>query len=175
MKKLVLSAIVVTTLLACGGKTEKAETANATASFPANASGYNLDSSANTETLKKINELAWSGDLKTARTSYVDSAMVYDNGKKLTIDENMSMVTLFKSKGITVHTDSYDAIWESVNNKIDEIGVQNYVFAYEHVTFTKGDKKVTAILFQALAFNKEGKIVKEWDVYDTSAIAELLK
>ena len=91
MKKLVLSAIVATTLFACGGKTEKAETATST--FPANASGYNLDSTANTESLKKINELAWSGDLKTARTSYVDTAMVYDNGKKITIDENMTMVT----------------------------------------------------------------------------------
>lgn len=175
MKKLVLSAIVATTLFSCGGKTEKTETAAAAPSIPANASGYTLDSTANTATLKKINEIGWNGDLNVVRAAYVDTAMVYDNGKKMTIEENMKMIPLFKSKGITVHTDSYDAIWETVNNKVDEIGVQNYVLAYEHVTFSKGDKKITVVIFQVDAFNKEGKIVKEWDLYDTSAIAELLK
>jgi hypothetical protein len=43
------------------------------------------------------------------------------------------------------------------------------------VTFTKGDKKVNVIVFQAAGFNKDGKIVKEWNVYDASLLADLLK
>ena len=168
--------MVATTLFACGNKTETKTDANtANASFPSNASGYTLDSSANTATLQKINELGWAGNEKQARTFYTDSAVVYDNGKKLTIDENMKMIPLFKSKGVTVKTEKYDAIWESVNNKESEDGIRNYVFAYEEVSFTKGDKKVNVVVFQADGFNKEGKIVKEWNVYDASALADFFK
>lgn len=171
MKKVILSVIVATTLFACGTKSENA----ATNSFPANATGYNLDSTANIATLQKINEAGAAGDTSIAKTSYVDTAVVYDNGKKMTIAENMAMIPMLKNKGITMHTDKYDAIWETVNNKVDENGVQNYVFAYETVSFSKGDKKITVTVFQVDAFNKEGKIVKEWDIYDTSALSELLK
>ncbi len=176
MKKFILTAMVATTLFACGNKTEKTTDANsATASFPSNASGYTLDSSANTATLQKINELGWSGNEKQARTFYIDSAVVFDNGNKLSIDENMKMIPMFKNKGIVVKTEKYDAIWESVNNKANDDGIRNYVFAYEEVSFTKGDKKVNIIVFQAVGFTKEGKIAKEWNVYDASLLADLLK
>lgn len=175
MKKFILTAMVATALFACGNKTETTDANSATASFPSNASGYTLDSSANTATLQKINELGWSGNEAQARTFYTDSAVVFDNGKKLTIDENMKMIPLFKSKGIAVKTEKYDAIWESVNNKANEDGIRNYVFAYENVAFTKGGKTVNVIVFQAVGFTKEGKIAKEWNVYDASALADFLK
>ena len=176
MKKFILTAMVATALFACGNKTETTTDASSAAtSFPSDASGYTLDSSANTATLQKINELGWSGSEVQARTYYVDSAVVYDNGKKMSIDENMKMIPMFKSKGIAVKTEKYDAIWESVNNKANEDGIRNYVFAYEDVSFTKGDKKVNVVVFQAVGFNKDGKIAKEWNVYDASLLADLLK
>jgi hypothetical protein len=174
MKKVILSAIVATTLFACGTKTENAST-SPVANYPANASGYNLDSTANTATLKKINAAGWAGDVATAKAAYADTAVVFDNGTKQKLEENMEMLNLFKNKGIKVNVENYYAIWESVNNKIDENGVQNYTFAYENVAFSKGDKKVNVILFQVDAFSKDGKIVKEWNIYDASKIADLLK
>lgn len=175
MKKTILSAIIATTLFACGTKTETPSTNAAGPVVPANATGYNLDSTANMATLQKINESGAAGDTSVAKAAYLDTAIVYDNGKKVPIAENIKMIPFLKTKGVTMHVDKYDAIWETVNNKVDEIGVQNYVFAYETVSFTKGDKKSTIAVFQAIAFNKEGKIVKEWDVYDPTALIEFLK
>lgn len=172
MKRILLSAITTVVLFACGTKTE---TTNSTAAYPANATGYNLDSTENIATLKRINEAAAAGDTSVAKASYVDSAVVFDNGKLQTLKENVAMIPMLKSKGITMHTDKYEAIWETVNNKANEIGIKNYVFAYENVSFTKADKKIVLTVFQAAAFNKDGKIVREWDVYDASALAELLK
>ena len=172
MKKIIIAAISAATLFACG---TKSDSTNATASYPANTLGYNIDSTANITTLKKINEAGAAGDTSIAKLYYVDTAVVYDNGKVQTLKENMAMIPYLKSKGVTMHTDKYDAIWEAVNNKVDQIGVQNYVFAYETVSFTRADKKITVTVFQVVAFNKEGKIVREYDIYDTSALVELLK
>jgi hypothetical protein len=41
-------------------------------------------------------------------------------------------------------------------------------------SFTKGDKSVDKVVFQANRFNKDGKIVEEWLVYDTSKMADLM-
>ena len=176
MKKTILLAMVATTLFACGTKTETSSTAaTTTPNIPANATGYNIDSTANIATLQKINESGSAGDTTIAKAAYLDTAIVYDNGKKVPIAENIKMIPFLKSKGVTMHVDKYDAIWETVMKKVDEIGVQNYVFAYETVSFTKGNKKSIVTVFQALAFNKEGKIVKEWDVYDPTSLIEFLK
>jgi hypothetical protein len=175
MKKTIYLAMLAATLFACGTKTETNSTTVTTPNFPTNATGYNLDSTVNIATLQKINESGSAGDTSVAKAAYLDTAIVYDNGKKVPIAENIKMIPFLKSKGVTMHVDKYDAIWETVNNKIDDIGVQNYVFAYETVSFTKGDKKSTITVFQAIAFNKEGKIVKEWDVYDPTSLNEFLK
>ena len=59
-------------------------------------------------------------------------------------------------------------VWEEVNYKADEKGVKNYVLAYCTNTWTKGDKSVQIVTFQVDAI-KDGKIVEEWNVYDSAA------
>lgn len=174
MKKVLFTAIIATSLFACGTKSEKTE-ATASASYPADATGYSIDSSANITALKKLNATEIDNYVDAAKAAYADTVTLFDNNRKQTLAESLANIPLLKSKGIKVHTDKYDAIWESVNNKVDDNGVKNYVFAYQHVSFTKGDKKVTVVLFQVDAFRADGKIVKEWNVYDTYELASLFK
>ena len=65
-------------------------------------------------------------------------------------------------------------IWEEINFKADEKGVTNYVLAYCTNTWTKGDKSIDIVTFQVDAI-KDGKIVEEWNVYDSAPLMELLK
>jgi predicted SnoaL-like aldol condensation-catalyzing enzyme len=66
-------------------------------------------------------------------------------------------------------------VWEAVNYKADQkTGVTNYVISYYEVTFTKGEKKAK-IIFNMNFGIKDGKIVEEWDTYDTAPLKELLK
>ena len=48
------------------------------------------------------------------------------------------------------------------------------MYCYLTTTFTKGEKSVDVVMFQADLFNKDGKIVEEWLVYDQTAIGALM-
>lgn len=170
MKKLMASFALVTTLFACQSKTETAATSN----YPSNATGYNIDSSANIETVKKALTAGLSYDTATTKTLYVDTATVWDNKTKQTLAQNMQIAGFFKSKGAVIKLERIENIWESVRNKQDVDGSQSYVHVYMTVSVTRGDKKIEAIMNAVFAFNN-GKIIQEWDLYDTSEIMELLK
>jgi len=169
MKKTLLSLIVITSLIACETKTN-----TATNSYPANAAGYNLDSSDNIVTTKKAIEAGLISDTATAKLCYEDTATVYDNQNKQTIAESMQVANTFKAKGVTFKLENINAIWEGVKNTEDELGVKNYVSVYFTASISKGDKKVV-VGFNAIFAFKNGKIIREWDTYDTAPIMELLK
>ena len=169
MKKLFLSVLVITSLIACETKTNT--TSN---NYPANAVGYNIDSSENIITTKKAIDAGLISDTATAKLCYADSAIVYDNQNKQTIAESMQVANFLKSKGVVIKLGNINAIWESVKNKEDDLGVKNYVSVYFDASVIKGDKKVK-VGFNAIFAFKDGKIIREWDTYDTSPIMGLLK
>ena len=164
------SFALITTIFACQPKAETTAISN----YPSNATGYNIDSSANIETVKKALTAGLSYDTATTKTLYVDTASVWDNTTKQTLAQNMQMAGMFKSKAATVKLERIENIWESVRNKQDVDGSQSYVHVYMTVSVTRGGKKIEVIMNAVFAFNN-GKIIQEWDVYDTSAMMEILK
>jgi len=172
MKKLLLCFLVSASLIACTNQETK--TNKATNSYPANAVGYNLDSSENIVTTKRAIEAGLISDTATAKFCYEDTATVYDNQNKQTIAESMQVANTFKAKGVTFKLEKINAIWENVLNIEDDLGVKNYVSVYFTASIYKADKKVV-IGFNAIFAFKNGKIIREWDTYDTAPILELLK
>jgi hypothetical protein len=169
MKKMILSLLVITSMIACESKTEKPASA-----IPSNAVGYDLDSSENINIAKKAIEAGINADSVTFRSIYVDTAAIFDNKNKQTIFESLKMAPFFKSKGVIMKLENINVIWESVNFKADDLGVTNYVHAYLDASLTKETKKVMVGINAVFAF-KNGKIVREWDTYDTAQLMELLK
>jgi hypothetical protein len=178
MKKVLLSAIIATALFACGTSGDKTSTSTATpatpGNYPANAVGYTLDSSANINTVKKAINAGITSDSVAFMEIYADTTAIYDNMHKQTIFENMKMAAFFKSKGVTMSLDKINAIWETVSNKPDDIGITNYVNVYFDASLTSATKKVTTRFNAVFAF-KNGKIVREWDTYDSAPLMEVLK
>jgi hypothetical protein len=178
MKKALFSAIIATALFACGTSGDKTSTSTANAaspsSYPANAVGYTLDNSENINTVKKAINAGVSSDSAVFMEIYADTAAIYDNMHKQTIFENMKMAKFFKSKGVTMSLDKINAIWETVGNKPDDIGITNYVNVYFDASLSSATKKVTTRINAVFAF-KNGKIVREWDTYDSAPFMELLK
>ena len=170
MKKLIFVVLATTTLLACQSKSEM----TATAAYPANASGYHVDSSANTAIVRKAVQAMEANDTATYRSLYAANAVFHDNIDSMTLDQNISLVSLFQKNGVTVKITSMEPIWEEVNKVASPTGVNNYVISYQLAEFTKGDKKVKVIMNSVDAM-KDGKIVEEWNTYDTRKIEEILK
>ena len=170
MKKLFYLLVLTTTFFACQTKTETSPGSDA----PANATGYNLDSTENIAKVQKmINELNGM-DTARYRSYYASDAIFHDNLDSTTLDQNISMINSFKTNGISIKVTSVGPIWEVVNKKASPTGVTNYVISYQFADFTKGDKTVKVVMNSVDAF-KDGKIVEEWNTYDTRKIAELMK
>jgi len=169
MKKFILACLVVSTIIACSPKTETASTFAA----PADLNSYNLDSSANIDIVKKMVVAFEAMDSATYRSLYADSAIFHDNGKEMNLDQNVTLFNYFKSNGITVKVESVDPIWEIVNKVASPNGVTNYVMSFQQTTYKKGDKEVKVIV-SVVNGMKDGKIVEEWDIYDTKPMMDLM-
>lgn len=170
MKKFIYCLVVATTLYACQNKTVNTESSD----YPAKAVGYNLDTTVNTETVLKAVKAMETLDTNTYRSLYAADAIFHDNLDTTSLDENIAMISSFKANGITFKITKVEPIWELVNKKASPTGVTNYVISYQYADFTKGDKNVKVIMNSVDAF-KDGKIVEEWNTYDTRKIYELLK
>jgi len=164
------SLALLTTLFACQSKTETSATAN----YPTNAAGYNLDSTANTDLVIKTVKAMEAMDTATYRSIYATNAIFHDNLDSMNLDQNMSMFNLFKSKGITVKVLEIQPIWEAVNKVPSQKGITNYVISYQTAQFTKGDKNIKVVMNVVDAM-KDGKITEEWITYDTKGLSELIK
>jgi hypothetical protein len=170
MKKIIYCLAIATSLFACQTKTVNTESAN----VPENATGYNLDSTENTATVLKAVAAMEALDTVAYRSFYAPDAIFHDNLDSTNLDQNVSMISSFKANGINVKITSVAPIWELVNKKASPTGVTNYVISYQFAEFTKGDKTVKVVLNGVNAF-KDGKIVEEWNTYDTRKIFELFK
>lgn len=171
MKK-TIALIALTSLLFVSCKKEAA--VEAVAKNP-NEGGINLTTSENTDMIKQMNEFASKFDTESIKKLYIPGAVIHDNLKTMTIEENMKNLIFLQSQGVTITLPKDPLVWEVVNNKPDEkTGITNYVISYYEVTFTKGDKKASVILNMNFAI-KDGKIQEEWDTYDTAPLTELLK
>lgn len=144
-----------------------------TFSVPADINSYNLDSSANIDLVKKMVVAFEAGDSVTYRSCYADSAKFHDNGKDTDLDQNVTLFNFFKSNGITVKVEKVDPIWEIVNKEASPNGVTNYVMSFQQTIYKKGDKEVKVIV-SVVNGMKDGKIVEEWDIYDTKPMLDLM-
>jgi hypothetical protein len=178
MKKVLFTTIIATALFACAtsGDKNSTTTANATSpsSYPANAVGYTLDSSENINTVKKAINAGVNSDTVVFKAIYADTAVIYDNMTKQSVADNMKLAAFFKSKGAVMSLEKINAIWETISNKPDEIGITDYVNVYFNASMTRGTKKITFRINAVFAF-VNGKIVREWDTYDTAPLVEILK
>jgi len=169
MKKVLLVAIVALGAYSCTPKNENK--ANAT---DANQFGFNYDSSANIDAIRATFKDMENYDTASYVKKYADSAIFHDNLKVTTLAENVAMQAQFIAAGLKVKVNPDNAVWGSRFNFKDGT-VGDYVYSYITVKFTKGDKSIDVVNFQADKFNKDGKIVEEFIVYDQSGIAQLLK
>jgi hypothetical protein len=168
MKKLVFLVIIAVSVVACTQKSENTTIAD-THQF-----GFNYDSTAHMDAIKATFTDMVTYDTASYVTKYADSAKFHDNGKLTSLAENVELQKGFIAAGIKVKVNPDYAMWSSHFNFKD--GTQgDFVYTYVTVTFTKGDKSVDVVTFQADAFNKDGKITEEWLVYDQSNLASLMK
>ena len=170
MKKLLFATMVLGTIIGCTSTNTKTNTSD----YPENAVGYNLDSSANIDLVKKMVQTFEAMDSANYRSTYAENAKFHDNGHDMTLEQNIGNFNFFKSKGITIKMDKIDPIWEAVNKTPSPDGVTNYVISFQHMTLTKGDKHVKVIM-NVVNGMKNGKIVEEWGLYDASAMYEIMK
>ena len=169
MQKFILACLVVSTIIACSPKTETASTFTA----PKDLSSYNLDSSANIDLVKKMMTAFEAGDSVTYRSCYADTVKFHDNQLEMTLDQNVANFSYIKSNGLTFKVLSIAPIWEIVNKEAAADGIKNYVMSFVTMVYTKGDKeaKVTSSMVTGM---KDGKIVEEWDLYDTKLLMDLI-
>ena len=170
MKNFLFTCLVVTAIFGCTGNSNKSTTTD----YPANAVGYNLDSSANIDIVKNMVHSFEVMDSVNYRSSYSDNAKFHDNGRDLSLEENLGNFAFFKSKGISLKVEKVDPIWEVVNKEAAPDGVTNYVISFQHMTFTKGDKQVKVIMNVVNAM-KDGKIVEEWGLYDSKPLMDFMQ
>ena len=170
MKKFILACLVVSTIIACSPKTETASTFAA----PKDLTSYNLDSSANIDLVKKMIVAFEAMDSATYRACYADTAKFHDNGKDMTLDQNIGNFSYFKSSGLTFKVVSIEPIWEIVNKEASPNGVKNYVISFQNTIYKKGGKEVKVMVSMVDGI-KDGKIVEEWSIYDSKAMMELIE
>ena len=137
--------------------------------------GITVSKSANIEMVKKLTAMAENSDFPNFKANFAPKAVIHDNMNDINIDENIKMLEDIKANGMTISLSKKPLIWEIINDKADEkTGVKNYVFTYYGATFSKGDKSVV-INYNMIFAIKDGKIVEEWDIYDSAPILNLLK
>lgn len=170
MRKIIcLIAIASIVFASCESKKE-----GTTAAETPKGSGYTLDSSANVELVKKLNYAFPAGDSTAVYACYNDTAKVHDNLHVVSIKENFREFHSLLAKGLIFKVEKINAIFEIVNYKPSPNGVSNYVVAWVTLSMQKGGKSITVAMNQGFAI-KDGKIVEEWDSYDTAGLMDLLK
>ena len=173
-KNLALLALSGLLLFSCKKEdvktTEKVVTPN---EIPANSNGYNVSKSTKIDLIKKCADAWVNGDFEEYEKYYATNAIIHDNKIGSTVSENVAANKEFQKKNIKP-TVEYNVIWEAVNYKADEKGIKNFVFSHQTVTWKKVSKTIKVISFQIVAV-KDGKIVEEWNIYDSVPFTEFIK
>jgi len=169
MKKILIYLLVATSFVACKNEVTNTESANK----EPKPVGFEYDSTANIDNIKASFEDMANYDTTSYKSKYADTASFYDNGKKMTLAENVNLIKTWESLGIKVKISKIWSIWESRYTKDDKTeGIT--VLSYLTVTLTKGDKSVDVIMNQNDDF-VNGKIVRELLFYDPTNINNLMK
>ena len=168
MKKLILSAILSASLIACTTQETKTET-----NAELKPHGYEYDSTANINTIKASFEDMAIHDTASYKSKYADTAVFLDNGRKMSLAENINILNTWQLAGIKVEVSNIAAIWESRFTKKDNTQGTSVV-TYLTLTLTKGDQSIDVPINQYDAF-VDGKIVKEMLYYDPTRINALMK
>jgi hypothetical protein len=113
------------------------------------------------------------GDSVTYRSCYADTVKFHDNQLEMTLDQNVANFSFIKSNGLTFKVLSIAPIWEIVNKEAAADGITNYVMSFVTMVYTKGDKEVK-VTTNMVTGMKDGKIMEEWDIYDTKQLLELV-
>ena len=168
MKKIMFLAILAVSTVAC---TQKSESTTVT---DPHQFGFNYDSTAQMDAIKATFKDLENYDTASYISKYADSAKFHDNGKLTNLTENVGLQVGFNAAGIKAKVKDDYVMWSShFNFKNGNQG--DYVYTYLTVTLTRGDKSVDVVMFQANAFNKDGKVKEEWLVYDQSNMGSLMK
>ncbi|MHA8088106.1 hypothetical protein [Aquirufa sp. Wall-65K1] len=169
MKKTLFFLWAVSILLSCAKKED------APSLKMPNQNGYTMAKSENIELVKKFNDFAFAFDTASMKAMYASPQdTIHDNLMNITVAQSMQNLTKMKTAQIKPTLKRYGALWETVNDEANAKGVKNFVIAYiiMNISNSKGSKDV---LLQQVCAIKDGKIVEEWDVYDTKPFEELMK
>jgi hypothetical protein len=170
-KTIYLIALVGALFISC----KKEGTASTVESKNPDQIGITVSKSANIEMVKKLTAMAENSDFPNFKANFAPKAVIHDNMNDISIDENIKMLEDIKANGMTISLSKKPLIWEIINDKADEkTGVKNYVFTYYDATFSRGGKSVV-INYNMIFAIKDGKVVEEWDIYDSAPILNLLK
>ena len=170
MKKILFSLVVITSFMACDTKQVKPVKHD----YPSNAQGYILDSTANIDIVKEINVDLTNYDFVKLRSHYLDSTKVHDNLNIQQIDVNLATFIPMKNAGIKFSIEGEPMLFEIIEKPDPKTGYTNYVDTYYILGVTKNGKKNLSKLNQIFAM-KDGKVLEEWDVYDTAPFTDLMK
>jgi hypothetical protein len=167
MKKIALIIITTISLMSCDTKSNGHN-------VPSNATGYTIDSSANTDLVIKAANALVNNDTTTYKSCYSSDAIFHDNNDSANLTKNVAGIQAMHDKGIVWKLNKIGAIWETVdlNPKANEN--TSYVISYQNYTLTKGDKSIV-VRFNVLNNIKDGKLMSEYLRYDNSGITELMK
>ena len=172
MKK-TLALIALTSLLFISCKKE--ETAAPVKAKNPDEFGVMIKKSANIDMVKKLTKMGSSFDFENFKANFAPNAIIHDNMKDITIDENIKVLEDIKAKGMTLTLDKDPLIFEHVDYEANKkTGISNYVLTYQDATFSRGGKSVV-INYHMVFGIKDGKVVEEWDIYDSAPIMDLLK
>jgi hypothetical protein len=135
-----------------------------------------VDSSANINLAKKVNDLAMKFDYEGLKSNFIPKAKLHDNSKDITIDDNIATLKKVQKEGIKISVNGEPLFHEVIMDKPNpKTGISNYVICYYDVTFAKGDKKVNIKNYHMLFAIKDGKIHECWDMYDASELPSLFQ
>ncbi|MDF5691327.1 hypothetical protein [Aquirufa aurantiipilula] len=169
MNKIIYLLLASSILLACAKKEE------ANSPKMPNQNGYTVITSENIDMVKKFNDLAIAFDTAAMRAMYSSPQdTINDNLMKLTVGQSLQNLAQLNAAHIKPTIKKYGALWETINDEPNPKGVKNIVIAYIIMNLNNGKESKDVLLQQVCAI-KDGKIVEEWDVYDTKPFEELMK
>jgi len=166
MKKLLMGLLITASIFAC--KNQDSNNSN----LESNSNGK----PSNTEIVREINDDLVSYNFEKLQSHYNDSTLVHDNLKVETIGKNLQGFIPLKNAGVKFAIEGNPMIYEVINNKQDTLngGYPSYVFTY--ITFSATKAGVKKIFKCSQIFGmKDGKVLEEWDTYDTVPVMELMK
>ena len=172
MKKLTLAFILFSSISFLQASAQKSQPKTIKTAI---LTGRNFENTTNTNLVLKTIKAIEVMDTVAYRSYFAPTVVFHDNLDSMNLDQNVGLIGVFKSKGITVQLEKVAPIWEYVYEKNAATkGVSNFVISYQYFNFIKGAKTIK-VLISGVDLIKDGKITEEWLSYDTRALYELLK